>query len=90
MAKKEPIRHCMGCNGGFEKSELLRIVKFKDGNIMFDDSGKAQGRGAYICRKAGCLAKVQKSRRINRVFKSQVSDIVYKVLQKEIIGSEVQ
>ncbi len=74
----------MGCNGGFEKSELLRIVKYKDGSIMFDDTGKAQGRGAYICKKSDCLAKVQKSRRINRVFKSNVSDIVYRVLEDNI------
>ncbi len=83
MAKKTPIRHCMGCNKGLEKSSLLRIVRI-DNKVMFDHTGKAQGRGAYICKDADCLKKVIKSRRFNRVFKGPIEDSIYDIIATEI------
>ncbi|MEG1743831.1 MAG: YlxR family protein [Clostridia bacterium] len=43
-----PSRKCIGCNQMKEKNLLLRIVKNKDGDIFFDSTGKANGRGAYL------------------------------------------
>ncbi len=84
MSSRVPIRHCMGCNGAFEKKTLLRICKTKDGEISFDASGKAEGRGAYICKSAECLKKVQKSRRFNRVMQCRIDDEIYETLAKEV------
>ncbi len=83
MAGKTPIRHCMGCNGGFEKTSLLRLVKFEN-KIVFDITSKAPGRGAYICRNIECLNKVKKTRRFNRVFKGPVEEKIYDILAGEI------
>ena len=47
--KNEPKRTCIGCNQIKLKKELIRIVKDKQGNINVDKTGKANGRGAYIC-----------------------------------------
>ena len=47
--KNIPQRTCMGCNCQKDKKELIRIVKNKEGIISIDKTGKAQGRGAYIC-----------------------------------------
>ena len=47
--KKIPQRTCVGCNSQKSKNELIRIVMDKDGNISVDKTGKANGRGAYIC-----------------------------------------
>ena len=44
--KNIPIRTCIVCRREFEKKELLRIVKTKDGNFRADQTGKADGRGA--------------------------------------------
>ncbi len=80
---KTPIRHCMGCNGGFEKPTLIRLVR-TDGKVELDPTGKAPGRGAYLCSNADCLTKVKKSRRFNRVFKCAVDETIYEAITVEI------
>ena len=55
MAKKIPLRQCLGCNEMIPKKELIRIVKDNENNFAIDLTGKMNGRGAYICRKAECL-----------------------------------
>ena len=38
----------------------------KDGNISVDKTGKANGRGAYICNNLECLEKAIKAKRLER------------------------
>ena len=59
--KKIPLRTCMGCSEKKPKKELIRIVKNKDGIISIDRTGKADGRGAYICDSVECFDKIVKS-----------------------------
>ena len=83
--KKIPLRTCMGCNGKKPKNELIRIVKNKDNIISLDRSGKQEGRGAYICDDIKCLEKVIKSKRLERVLETQISEDVYNNLRGVII-----
>ena len=53
--KKIPQRTCLGCNEAKPKNKLIRIVKQSDGKIFVDKTGKAEGRGAYICNNVECL-----------------------------------
>ena len=53
--KKIPQRTCLGCNEAKPINELMRIVKQSDGKIFVDKTGKAEGRGAYICNNVECL-----------------------------------
>ena len=55
--KKIPQRTCIGCKEKKDKKDLIRIVKDKDGNITLDRTGRANGRGAYICDNIQCLEK---------------------------------
>ena len=75
--KKIPLRTCMGCNEKKPKKEFVRIVKNKEGEIFIDRTGKADGRGAYICDSVECLEKLIKSKRLEKVFESKISDEVY-------------
>lgn len=75
---------CIVCREHSDKKELLRIVKNKDGQIFVDKTGKANGRGAYICKSKECLNKLKKSRGLNRAFKCEVSDDVYNMIGEEI------
>lgn len=75
--KKTPMRTCLGCNAMKPKNELVRIVRGTDGTVSLDLTGKAQGRGAYICRDAECLKKVRKSRRIERTLGVTVDESVW-------------
>ena len=60
--KKLPLRKCTGCGEQKPKKELVRVVKTPDGEILLDLTGKASGRGAYICNNAECLKKARKSK----------------------------
>lgn len=84
--KTKPQRTCMGCNEKKEKSELIRIVKNKQNEINIDKTGKMEGRGAYICDKVDCLNKIQKSKRLERVFDMRISEEIYEKLRGVILG----
>ena len=86
--KKIPLRTCMGCNEKKPKKELIRIVKNKDGIISIDRTGKLDGRGSYICDQVECLDKVVKSKRLEKVLESKISDEVYNNLRGVIVDKE--
>lgn len=81
---KEKIRMCVVCRGQSDKKTLLRIVKNKDGEIFVDKTGKANGRGAYVCKSKECFAKLVKTKALNRAFKCEVPQNVYKMIGEEI------
>ena len=85
--KKIPQRTCLGCGEAKPKKELIRIVKQNDGNIFIDKTGKANGRGAYICNNVDCLEKAIKSKRLDKSFELdiQISEETYKNLRGVII-----
>jgi hypothetical protein len=82
--KKIPQRTCIGCNTQKDKKDLIRIVMNKEGIISIDRTGKANGRGAYICDNKECLEKMIKSKRLEKSFEKQISSDVYDTLVKEI------
>ena len=85
--KKIPMRQCLGCSEHFPKSELLRVVLSPDGEISLDFTGKKSGRGAYVCRNASCLAKAQKTRRLERSLGQAIPEAVYLRLAEELNGT---
>lgn len=81
--KKQPIRMCSVCRGRFDKAELTRIVKNKNGEIFIDRTQKAAGRGAYVCKSPICLEKLEKTKALNRAFKCDVPKCVYSEIKGE-------
>ena len=78
MAKgKVPFRMCIACRQMKPKKEMTRIVKNASGEIFADYSGKAAGRGAYICSDAECMKKLQDKKLLHKAFSAQVSGEVY-------------
>ena len=49
LKNKVPQRKCIGCNESKPKKELIRIVRTPEGEMLLDSTGRANGRGAYIC-----------------------------------------
>ena len=90
MAKKIPLRQCLGCREMIPKSELIRIVRSSDGDFTVDATGKQCGRGAYICRKSECLKKAVSSKALERSFKVSIPAEVYEQLDKELRDIEEQ
>ena len=83
--KKKPERTCIACNQQKEKNALLRIVKSKDGIIEVDETGKKNGRGAYICKDENCLNKIIKNKRLERTFECEISNDLYESIRGVII-----
>ncbi len=79
--KKTVTRTCMGCNQKKDKKELLRITKNKQNIISIDETGKKEGRGAYICKDKECLEKLIKSKRLEKVFDMKISNEIYDELR---------
>ena len=75
--KKIPMRKCIGCQQMKAKTELVRVVHSKDGEMSVDLTGKKSGRGAYICHSKSCIDKARKARQIERAFKTNVPDEIY-------------
>ncbi len=63
--KKTVYRTCFVCKEKTDKRNLYRIVRDGDGNVVFDTSGKMNGRGCYVCEKESCILKTSKSKLIN-------------------------
>ncbi len=82
MAKgKVPFRMCIACRQMKPKKEMTRIVKTADGEIFADFSGKAAGRGAYICSDEVCMKKLQDKKLLHKAFSAQVGEEVYDGVQ---------
>ena len=79
---------CIGCGEMKPKKTLVRIVKNKEDEIFVDLTGKAGGRGAYICRDAECLKKARKSKRLERSYSCRIPDEVYDRLEEELGAAE--
>ena len=87
-AKKIPLRKCTGCGEMFDKRTLVRVVKSPDGEVSLDLTGKASGRGAYICNSTECLKQAQKKKSLERSLKTDIPENVYQELEKEMSEHE--
>lgn len=80
-AKKIPQRKCVVCGELKDKNDLLRIVKNKEEGILIDETGKKNGRGAYLCKNQACIERAIKTNKLNRVFKEKISEEFYEELK---------
>ena len=82
--RKIPMRSCVVTREKLPKSELLRIVRTTDSEVVADISGKVNGRGAYIKKDIGVLEKAKKSKILERQLETTISDEVYEEIKKII------
>ena len=90
MAKKVPLRQCVGCGEMKNKKEMMRVLKTPEDTIVLDLTGKKNGRGAYICRSRECLLKARKNKGLERSFKMSIPNEVYDTLEKEFDSLEAE
>lgn len=84
--KNKPQRTCMGCFEKKDKNELIRIVKNNTEEIFIDKTGKAEGRGIYICNDVNCLEKLIKNNKLEKVLQIKIDKDIYEKLRGVIIG----
>lgn len=73
--RKIPMRMCVGCREMREKKTLKRVVRLPEGSIAMDATGKAPGRGAYVCSSV-CFEKALKTRALDRALGARVDESV--------------
>ena len=64
--RRYPMRTCVACRTERQKRELVRIVRTPDGTVMLDPTGRAPGRGAYLCADSTCWPVALKKSSIER------------------------
>jgi predicted RNA-binding protein YlxR (DUF448 family) len=69
---RQPQRTCVVCRSTSAKRSLHRIVRAPSGAVAYDPTGKAPGRGAYLCGQQACLETARRRHSIQRALK--VSD----------------
>lgn len=82
------LRTCVVNKEQFEKKDLLRVVKNKEGLIFVDETGKANGRGAYIKKDLETLELAKKNKALDRALETTISDEVYEEIEKIIKKNE--
>ena len=73
MDKRVPMRTCIGCNTCKPREELIRIVRLGDGVVSADETGRMNGRGAYLCRNRSCFETAVKKKSFCRTFKVAIT-----------------
>ena len=82
--RKIPMRSCVVTREKLPKSELLRIVRTPEGNVLVDETGKQNGKGAYIKKDITVLEKAKKSKILEKMLEVVISEQVYDEISKII------
>ncbi len=80
MLKQMPERTCVACRKKSNKQDFLKVVKNGE-EVQIDETGKLDGRGAYVCKNEICIRKAIKTRAFNRSFKCNINEDFYKNLE---------
>jgi predicted RNA-binding protein YlxR (DUF448 family) len=72
-ARPVPQRTCVACRSIKTKTELVRLVRTREGNIEIDVGGKKEGRGAYICPDRACWEKALQGQQLERTLKTNLT-----------------
>ena len=84
--KKIPMRRCLATNESFPKKELLRIVRTPEGEIKVDQTGKLNGKGAYLSRSNEALEIARKKKVFDKALEVEVPEEVYEEISRIING----
>jgi uncharacterized protein len=91
-AKGTPQRTCVVCRSTTAKRTLHRIVRSPAGTVAYDPTGKAAGRGAYLCGQTACLDQAVRRRSIQRALKvtdTVAADAAVEALRNQVLSERV-
>lgn len=66
--RPQPQRTCVSCREAQDKRGLVRLVRADD-RVTIDETGRANGRGAYLCTDAACWRKALRAGTLARALK---------------------
>lgn len=78
--KKIPMRTCVVTKEKLPKSELVRVLRTPEGNVILDLTLKANGRGAYLKKDEDVIKKAKKTKILNKMLETDIKDDIYEEL----------
>lgn len=84
VMKKIPMRSCVVTLEKCDKRDLFRIVRDNTGRVFVDDTGKANGRGAYLKKEIEVINKAKKNKILDRRLEVEVPEAIYDELINRI------
>ena len=86
-AKQQPIRVCLVCRGEKPRNELFRLVKMKEVAYLIPNPlGKLPGKGVYFCRDSSCIERLQKEKKLKRLFLEKLQWEGLAWMQEQLAG----
>jgi len=88
-AARAPRRTCVVCRSTTAKRTLHRIVRSPAGTVAYDPTGKAAGRGAYLCGQPACLDQAVRRRSVQRALKvtdTAATDAAVEALRNRVLS----
>lgn len=82
--KKIPMRSCVITKEKCEKKELFRVVRTPEKEVILDETGKANGRGAYLKKDKGVISKAKTTKTLDKVLEVNVPDSLYEELLNKL------
>ena len=75
--KKIPMRTCIVTHEQYPKKELIRVVRTPEGKVLVDETGKQNGRGAYLKKEKEIIEKARTSKILERHLEISIEDKIY-------------
>ena len=85
ITKAKPQRSCIGCGVKKDKNDFVRVVRTPEGSYILDESMRANGRGAYICKSADCFNAAVHNHGFEKSFKAPIPKEVIDELCEEMM-----
>lgn len=85
---KTPLRKCVITNEQLPKQDLIRIVKNKERGVLVDNTGKINGRGAYLKKDEKIILKAKKTKKLDRHLDTVVEESIYTELLELLQNEE--
>lgn len=82
--KKIPLRTCIVTREKCEKQSLMRVVRTPEGTIIYDATGKVNGKGAYLKKDEAVVNKAKKNKVLDRLFEMEIPESLYESLLEVI------
>ena len=80
--KKIPMRSCVITGEKLPKKDLIRVVRTPEGTVVVDESGRVNGKGAYLKKDLETFIKAEKSKILNKKLEVEVDSSIYEELKK--------
>ncbi len=78
--KKIPQRMCLITREKYDKKDLIRVVRNKELGVLIDDSGKVNGKGAYLKKDKEVIEKAKKTKALEKALEVSIPDSIYEEL----------